>query len=138
MERNTFATSTYIATSPDAAFDYLRDLRNWDEWTLYSRMVEQVDENTWRGTASGYQHDLYYHVRPIETPLFRGVEWHCGFEPGNAGLHLGLGPQASPRGAVDGEFARPVHGREAVEQPLEPPGPPDVVRQHRAARGGQR
>ena len=82
MERNTFATSTYIATSPDAAFDYLRDLRNLDEWTLYSRMVEQVDENTWRGTASGYQHDLYYHVRPIETPLFRGVEWHCGFEPG--------------------------------------------------------
>ena len=82
MERNTFATSTYIATSPEAAFDYLRDLRNLDEWTLYSRMVEQVDENTWRGTASGYQHDLYYHVRPIETPLFRGVEWHCGFAPG--------------------------------------------------------
>lgn len=82
MESNTFATSTYIATSPEVAFDYLRDLRNLDEWTLYSRMVEQVDENTWRGTASGYQHDLYYHVRPIETPLFRGVEWHCGFEPG--------------------------------------------------------
>ena len=82
MESNTFATSTYIATSPDAAVGYLRDLRNLDEWTLYSRMVEQVDENTWRGTASGYQHDLYYHARPIETPLFRGVEWHCGFEPG--------------------------------------------------------
>jgi hypothetical protein len=82
MERNTFATSTYIETSPDAAFSYLSDLRNLDEWTLYSRMVEQVDENTWRGTASGYQRDLYYHVRPIETPLFRGVEWHCGFEPG--------------------------------------------------------
>ena len=82
MESNTFATSTYIQTTPEAAFDYLRDLRNLDEWTLYSRMVEQVDENTWRGTASGYQHDLYYHVRPIETPNFRGVEWHCGFEPG--------------------------------------------------------
>ena len=82
MERNTFATSTYIATSEGAALEYLRDLRNLDEWTLYSRMVEQVDENTWRGTASGYQRDLYYHVRPIETPLFKGVEWHCGFEPG--------------------------------------------------------
>ena len=80
MESNTFATSTYIATSPDAAFEYLRDLRNLDEWTLYSRMIEQMDENTWRGTASGYQHDLYYHVRPIETPIFKGVEWHCGYK----------------------------------------------------------
>ena len=82
MERNTFATSTYIAAPEKAAFDYLRDLRNLNEWTLYSRMVEQMDENTWRGTASGYHNDLYYHVRPIETPLFRGVEWHCGFEYG--------------------------------------------------------
>lgn len=82
MESNTFATSTYIAAPEEAAFAYLRDLRNLDEWTLYSRMVEQVDEDTWRGTASGYQHDLYYHVRPINTPLFRGVEWHCGFEYG--------------------------------------------------------
>ena len=73
MESNTFATSQYIATSQDAAFEYLRDLRNLDEWTLYSRMIEQVDENTWRGTASGYQHDLFYHVRPIETPLFNGA-----------------------------------------------------------------
>ncbi len=80
MERNTFATSTYIETTPEAAFDYLKDLRNLDEWTLYSRMIEQIDANTWRGTASGYQHDLFYHVRPIETPLFKGVEWHCGFE----------------------------------------------------------
>ncbi|MBV9775654.1 MAG: scytonemin biosynthesis cyclase/decarboxylase ScyC [Acetobacteraceae bacterium] len=82
MESNTFATSTYIATTEAAAFAYLRDLRNLDEWTLYSRMVEQMDEDTWRGTASGYQRDLYYHVRPIETTLFRGVEWHCGFEYG--------------------------------------------------------
>lgn len=80
MESNTFATSTYIATDEAKAFEYLRDLRNLDEWTLYSRMIEQMDENTWRGTASGYQHDLYYHVRPIETAQFRGVEWHCGYE----------------------------------------------------------
>ncbi len=82
MERNTFATATYIETSPAAALAYLRDLRNLDEWTLYSRMIEQIDENTWRGTASGYHSDLFYHVRPIETPMFSGVEWHCGFEYG--------------------------------------------------------
>ncbi len=82
MERNTFATSTYIAAPPAAVLAYLRDLRNLDEWTLYSRMIEQIDENTWRGTASGYHSDLFYHVKPIETPLFSGVEWHCGFEYG--------------------------------------------------------
>ena len=43
-------------------------------------MVEQVDENTWLGTASGYQRGLYYHVRPMENPSFQGVEWHCGYE----------------------------------------------------------
>ena len=82
MENNTFATSAYIATSPEKAFDYIRELRNLDEWTLYSRMLEQMDENTWRGTASGYQHDLYYHVREVHTPMFKGVEWHCGYEYG--------------------------------------------------------
>ena len=82
MESNTFATSTFIAAQEADAYAYLRDLRNLNEWTLYSRMVEQMDENTWRGTASGYQHDLFYHVRPIATPLFRGVEWHCGFKYG--------------------------------------------------------
>ena len=82
MERNTYATSAYIETSKEAADAYLRDLRNLDEWTLYSNMVEQIDDNTWRGTASGYHHDLYYHARPIETPSFGGVEWLCGREPG--------------------------------------------------------
>lgn len=80
MEKNTFATSAYIATSPDKAYEYLCDLKNLDEWTLYSRMVEQMDENTWRGTASGYQKELYYHVKKITTAHFRGIEWHCGFE----------------------------------------------------------
>lgn len=80
MERNTFATSAYIATSPETAFEYLCELKNLDEWTLFSRMIEQVDENTWLGTASGYQHNLYYHVKKIENPLFFGIEWHCGFE----------------------------------------------------------
>ena len=82
MERNTFATSTYIETGMAEANAYLRDLRNLDEWTLYSNMIEQVDESTWRGTASGYHHDLYYHARPIETANFGGVEWLCGKELG--------------------------------------------------------
>ena len=59
MEDNTFATSAYIATSPEKAFDYLCSLKNLDDWTLFSRMIEQVDENTWIGTASGYQRNLY-------------------------------------------------------------------------------
>lgn len=80
MERNTFATSAFIATSPETAFNYLCSLKNLDDWTLFSRMIEQVDENTWLGTASGYQQNLYYHVRKIENPLFYGIEWHCGFE----------------------------------------------------------
>jgi hypothetical protein len=80
MEKNTFATSAYIATDPKTAFDYLYELQNLDEWTLFSNMIEQIDEQTWRGTASGYQNDLYYHVRKIENPLFYGIEWHCGFE----------------------------------------------------------
>jgi hypothetical protein len=80
MERNTFATSAYIATSPETAFEYLCSLKNLDDWTLFSRMIEQVDENTWLGTASGYHKNLYYHVKKIENEFFRGIEWHCGLE----------------------------------------------------------
>lgn len=80
MESNTFATSAYIETLPETAFDYLCELKNLDEWTLFSRMIEQIDENTWRGTASGYQNDLFYHVKKIDNLVFRGIEWHCGFE----------------------------------------------------------
>jgi len=80
VERNTFVTSAYIANSPEIAFDYLCELKNLDDWTLFSRMIEQVDENTWLGTASGYQRNLYYHVRKIENSQFSGIEWHCGFE----------------------------------------------------------
>jgi hypothetical protein len=80
MEENTFATSAYIASAPEKVFDYLCSLENLDDWTLYSRMVEKIDENTWLGTASGYQKNLYYHVKKIENPFFRGIEWHCGFE----------------------------------------------------------
>jgi hypothetical protein len=80
MEENTFATSAYIATPPAKAFDYLCDLKNLDDWTLYSRMLEQIDEDTWLGTASGYQNNLYYHVKKINNSFFQGIEWHCGLE----------------------------------------------------------
>ncbi len=80
MEKNTFATSAYISVSTDAAYQYLADLKNLGEWTLGSRMREQVDENTWVGTASGYQQPLYYHIRKLDGLPFPGIEWHCGVE----------------------------------------------------------
>jgi hypothetical protein len=43
-------------------------------------MKEQVDEDTWVGSASGYHKNLYYHVKKLENPLFFGIEWHCGFD----------------------------------------------------------
>jgi hypothetical protein len=82
MERNTFATSAYIAAPYAQVVDYLADLRNLGEWTLFSRMQHQVDEATWIGTASGYQRPLYYHVRRVAYGSFQGIEWHCGFERG--------------------------------------------------------
>jgi hypothetical protein len=80
MEANTFATSAFISAPLETVFEYLGSLQNLDEWTLGSRMKEQVDEDTWVGTASGYQHRLYYHVRRLANPLFCGVEWQCGYE----------------------------------------------------------
>jgi len=79
MEKNTFATSAYIAAPPEAAHQYLCSLQNLGEWTLGSRMIEQVDEDTWIGTASGYQRTLYYHVRRLDHPRFHGIEWQCGY-----------------------------------------------------------
>jgi hypothetical protein len=80
MEKNTFATSVYIAAPPDTIYRYLCSLKNLDEWTLGSRMVEQIDENTWIGTASGYQRNLYYHVRRLDQSPFAAIEWQCGYE----------------------------------------------------------
>lgn len=80
MEKNTFATSAYIANSPENAYEYLCSLKNLDEWTLYSRMAEQMDEDTWRGSASGYHRDLYYHVKKLQHSQLQGIEWHCGLE----------------------------------------------------------
>ena len=73
MEKNTFATSAYIAAPPETVHEYLGRLENLDEWTLGSRMVEQIDEDTWIGTASGHQRRLVYHapVRPPAAPRHR-------------------------------------------------------------------
>ena len=83
MEKNTFSVSTYIAALMDTVYGYLADLQNLNEWTLFSRMTEKVDEDTWLATASGYQRNLYYHIRRRENDRFKGVEWHCGFAPGD-------------------------------------------------------
>ena len=78
MEANTFATTVYARTSAESAFAYLRHLPNLDEWTLGSRMIERIDDDTWMGTASGYQATLCYHVRPLAHPAFHAIEWQCG------------------------------------------------------------
>ncbi|MEP7028940.1 MAG: cytochrome P450, partial [Candidatus Eisenbacteria bacterium] len=61
------------------AFAYLRRLQNLDEWTLGSRMTTRIDDDTWMGTASGYQAMLCYHVRTLEHPRLGAIEWQCGY-----------------------------------------------------------
>ena len=80
MESNTFSTSVFIAAPPKVTYNYLCRLKNLDEWTLGSRMKEEVDADTWIGTASGYQRTLYYHVRRLENNRFYAIEWQCGYE----------------------------------------------------------
>ncbi len=80
MESNTFSTSVFIAAPAKTVHDYLGRLKNLDEWTLGSRMKEEVDADTWIGTASGYQRTLYYHVRRLENNRFYAIEWQCGYE----------------------------------------------------------
>src|SRR5262245_12376460 len=79
MEANTFATTVYAQTPASRAFEYLRRLQNLDEWTLGSRMLTRIDDDTFMGTASGYQTALCYHVRTLEHPRFRAIEWQCGY-----------------------------------------------------------
>jgi hypothetical protein len=66
METNTFATTVYAQTPAPRAFAHLRRLQNLDEWTLGSRMLTRIDDDTFMGTASGYQAALCYHVRTLE------------------------------------------------------------------------
>lgn len=79
MENNTFATTIYARTPAPRAFEYLRRLQNLDEWTLGSRMITRIDDDTYMGTASGYQTMLCYHVRTLEHPRFAAIEWQCGY-----------------------------------------------------------
>jgi hypothetical protein len=82
LERNTYTTSIYIDAPVAAVRQYLTDGMSLNEYTLYSRMHERVDETTWLGTASGYQTGLYYHVRYRDLGGIQIVEWHCGTELG--------------------------------------------------------
>jgi cytochrome P450 len=79
MENNTFTTSVYAHTSATRAFEYLRRLQNLDEWTLGSRMLTRIDDDTFMGTASGYQTMLCYHVRTLPHPRIAAIEWQCGY-----------------------------------------------------------
>lgn len=80
MEKNTYTTSIYIDAPAAELATFMADGMNLNECTLYSRMREQLDEHTWRGTASGYQSDLYYHVRRQRLEDLEIVEWHTGVE----------------------------------------------------------
>src|SRR5262245_63455618 len=79
MESNTFATTVYVQAPAATAFAYLRRLQNLDEWTLGSRMRTRIDDDTFMGTASGYQTMLCYHVRTLEHPRLGAIEWQCGY-----------------------------------------------------------
>ena len=79
MEANTFATTVYAQVPASRAFEYLRRLQNLDEWTLGSRMRTRIDDDTYMGTASGYQTMLCYHVRTLEHPRLGAIEWQCGY-----------------------------------------------------------
>jgi cytochrome P450 len=79
MEANTYATTVYARTSAASAFAYLRHLPNLDHWTLGSRMRTRIDDDTYMGTASGYQTMLCYHVRALDHPDFLAIEWQCGY-----------------------------------------------------------
>jgi cytochrome P450 len=79
MENNTFTTTIYARTPAARAFEYLRRLQNLDEWTLGSRMITRIDDDTFMGTASGYQTMLCYHVRTLEHPRLAAIEWQCGY-----------------------------------------------------------
>jgi hypothetical protein len=82
MEKNTYATSIFIDAPLADVAAYVGNGMNLNEYTLYSRMQKRIDENTWLGTASGYQAGLYYHVRHRELGYIQIVEWHCGAEHG--------------------------------------------------------
>jgi len=82
VEKNTYATSMYIDAPMHKLVAYLRDGMSLNEYTLFSRMHKRIDNDTWLGTASGYQNGLYYHVRQRDIGEMQMIEWHCGVEHG--------------------------------------------------------
>ena len=80
MEKNTFVTSAYICAETNVAFQYLCNLENLSQWTLGNKIKEQIDENTWCGTASSTRQPFYYHIKKLTELPFPCYEWHCGTE----------------------------------------------------------
>jgi cytochrome P450 len=83
MESNTYATTVYVDAPADEVFRFLRQITNLDKWTLGSRMLERIDDDTYMGSASGYQGLLCYHVRTLLAPSDPqapcAIEWQCGY-----------------------------------------------------------
>jgi hypothetical protein len=108
MEDNTFATTVYARTPATRAFAYLRRLQNLDEWTLGSRMLTRIDDDTFMGTASGYQTMLCYHVRTLEHPRLPAIEWQCGYRHREYFKQYPVfvfpSRYADPRGDEDGSY----------------------------------
>jgi cytochrome P450 len=108
MENNTFTTTVYAQTPATRAFEYLRRLQNLDEWTLGSRMVTRIDDDTFMGTASGYQTMLCYHVRTLEHSRFAAIEWQCGYRYREYFKQYPVfvfpSQYADPRGGEDGSY----------------------------------
>ena len=108
MEANTFATTIFARTPPARAFDDLRRLQNLDAWTLGSRMLTRIDDDTWMGTASGYQTALCYHVRTLEHPRLGAIEWQCGYRWRDYFKQYPVfvfpADYADPRGGEDGSY----------------------------------
>jgi len=108
MEDNTFTTTIYAQTPATRAFEYLRRLQNLDEWTLGSRMLTRIDDDTFMGTASGYQTTLCYHVRTLEHPRLGAIEWQCGYRYREYFKQYPVfvfpSQYADPRGPEDGSY----------------------------------
>ena len=116
MENNTFTTTVYAHTPAARAFEYLRRLQNLDEWTLGSRMVTRSDDDTFMGTASGYQTVLCYHVRTLEHPRFAAIEWQCGYRYREYFKQYPVfvfpSRYANPHGDEDGSY---IHGISVID-----------------------
>ena len=71
-------------------------------------MVTRIDDDTFMGTASGYQTMLCYHVRTLEHPRFAAIEWQCGYRYREYFKQYPVfvfpSQYADPRGDEDGSY----------------------------------